>query len=65
MQWCVALMVGLVDVGAAVHQFSGYRVLTRVTGHVKSRVPKTVLFIGLKISRQNVCIKVTFWKCMA
>lgn len=43
----VALVVGLVDVGAAVHQLRGGRVLPRVAGQVQRRVPRHVGFISL------------------
>lgn len=48
MQRRAAVVVGLIDVGAAVHQLSGHSVLPRVTGHVERCVPKNVGFISLR-----------------
>lgn len=48
MQRRAAVVVGLIDVGAAVHQLSGHSVLPHVTGHVERCVPKNVGFISLR-----------------
>ncbi len=53
MQRRAAVVVGLINVGTAVHQFSGHRVLPRVTGHVERCVPKTIGLISLTGDRQE------------
>lgn len=53
MQWCVAIGVGLTDVGPIVHQLTGHSVLACVTGHVKGCVPKRVGIINLKHSGEG------------
>lgn len=47
MQRSEALVVGLADVGAAVDQLAGDRVLAVKAGQVEGRVPKCVGFINL------------------
>lgn len=47
-QWGEALLVGLVDVGAAVHQLIGHGILAHVAGDVKCSVPKGVRLVDLQ-----------------
>ena len=47
MQWRVTMVIGLVDVGAAVHELNGDGLLSCVAGHVEGGVPEHVALINL------------------
>ena len=48
MQWRVTMVIGLVDVGTAVHELNGDGLLSCMARHVKGRVPEHVALINLR-----------------
>lgn len=55
MQWRIAMVVSLIDVGTAVHKLGGHSVLSHVAGHVECCVSKNVGLISLR-SRRRKCL---------